>query len=162
MLTENHITIKGQAERVFQLAANVLAWPEILPHYRWVRLISEEGGRRIVEMAAHRDGIPVKWTSIQEPIADQGRIFFRHIKGPTTGMEVEWMIREEKGHDSTVVHVTITHLFTPPWPLIGDFIARNIVGKLFVHNIAGKTLAGIKQIVESDLLMKRAAGGADV
>ena len=161
MLTDNHIIIRGQADRVFQLAADVLSWPEILPHYRWVRLISEEGGRRIVEMAAHRDGIPVRWTSIQEPIAEQRRILFRHIKGPTTGMEVEWTIREEKGTDGPVVHVTIRHRFDPPWPLIGEFIARNIVGKLFIHNIAGKTLAGIKQIVESDLLMRRAAGGAD-
>jgi uncharacterized membrane protein len=144
MFTENNITINAPIDRVFEVASDVLRWPDILPHYRWVKLISEDGRRRVVEMAAHRDGIPVKWTSIQEPIPEERRIIFRHIKGPTTGMYVEWTMREEGG----VVHVRITHEFSPPWPIVGRFIARHVVGGFFVHNIAGKTLATIKGIVE--------------
>src|SRR6266540_2123967 len=104
LMTENSITIKGEAGRIFDLAADVLSWPEILPHYRWVKLIGQEGRKRVVEMAAHRDGIPVKWTSIQEPIPEERRILFKHIKGPTTGMEVEWGMREEKGQNGPLVH----------------------------------------------------------
>jgi len=146
MLTENYITISAPASRVFDLAADVLSWPGMLPHYRWVKLISEDGRKRVVEMAAHRDGIPVKWTSIQEPIPDALKIVFLHIKGPTRGMYVEWNINEE----GPLTHVRITHEFDPPWPLVGRFIARHIVGGFFVHNIAGKTLSRIKEVAEGE------------
>ncbi len=145
MYTQNHIIIDGPIDLVYKLASEVERWPEILPHYRWVKLISEDGTRRIVEMAAHRDGIPVKWTSVQELIPEERRILFRHIKGPTKGMEVEWSMHEEGG----VVLVKIMHEFEPAWPVVGPFIARRIIGGFFVHNIAGKTLSRIKQIVEN-------------
>ena len=150
MRTVNDIVIDGPANRVFELAAEVTRWPEILPHYRWVKLISQDGRKRIVEMAAHRDGIPVKWTSIQEPIPEERRILFTHIKGPTRGMEVEWTMKEEDGPHGHAVHVRITHEFNPPWPLIGPFIARHVVGRFFIHNIANKTLGRIKRIVEGE------------
>ena len=150
MYAENHITIHGPIDRIFELAADVLDWPRILPHYRWVRLISQDGRRRVVEMAAERDGIPVKWTSIQEPIPEERRILFTHIKGPTKGMEVEWTMKEEDGSHGHAVHVRITHEFNPPWPLIGPFIARHVVGRFFIHNIANKTLGRIKRIVEGE------------
>lgn len=150
MLTENSIRINGEAARVFELAADVLRWPQILPHYRWVKLISQEGRRRVVEMAAQRDGIPVKWTSVQEPIPEERRILFTHVKGPTTGMEVEWSMREEMVQGAPLVLVTIRHLFVPPWPIVGGVLAKHVVGRFFVHNIAGKTLARIKWLVESN------------
>ena len=146
MLTENHIVIHGPIGRVFELASDVTRWPEILPHYRWVKLLSEDGNKRVVEMAAHRDGIPVKWTSIQEPIPGDNRILFTHIKGPTKGMHVEWRMHKEDGF----VLVSITHDFSLPWPVIGPFLAKHIIGRFFVHNIAGKTLKCIKEIVEQE------------
>lgn len=148
MITENHIVMHAPIGRIFELASDVTRWPEILPHYRWVKLISEDGRKRVVEMAAHRDGIPVKWTSIQEPIPEEGRILFTHIKGPTTGMNVEWRMREEE--DLGFVLVSISHEFNPPWPVVGPFLAKHVVGRFFVHNIAGKTLKRIKEIVEQE------------
>jgi ribosome-associated toxin RatA of RatAB toxin-antitoxin module len=142
--------IHGDIGRVFELASDVTRWPELLPHYRFVRLISSEGRRRVVEMAAHRDGIPVKWTSIQEPIPEERRILFTHIKGPTKGMEVEWLLKQERVGDVLLVHVSILHEFNPPWPVVGEFIARHVVGGFFVENIAGKTLRRIKEIVEQE------------
>jgi ribosome-associated toxin RatA of RatAB toxin-antitoxin module len=151
MRTVNHITICGDIGRVFELASDVTRWPELLPHYRFVRLISSEGRRRIVEMAAHRDGIPVKWTSVQEPIPEERRILFTHIKGPTKGMEVEWLLEQEQVGDLSLVRVSITHEFNPPWgPVFGKLIAKHVVGGFFVENIAGKTLRRIKEIVEQE------------
>lgn len=150
MLTENRITINGNMERVFAAAADIMRWPEILPHYRWVKLLARQGRSLLVEMAAHRDGIPVKWTSIQEPIPEEGRILFRHVTGPVTGMEVEWLLKEEELLHGPSIQVSIAHRFDPPWPLIGSFIAEHIVGRFFIHNIAGKTLAGIKRVVEAE------------
>jgi ribosome-associated toxin RatA of RatAB toxin-antitoxin module len=149
MRTVSHIAIHGDIERVFELAADVTRWPELLPHYRWVKLISSDGRRRVVEMAAHRDGIPVKWTSIQEPIPDEKRILFTHIKGPTTGMKVEWLFKQEQIGECNLVQVSITHEFDPKWgPVIGKFIAKHVVGGFFIENIAGKTLRRIKELVE--------------
>jgi ribosome-associated toxin RatA of RatAB toxin-antitoxin module len=147
MQTENHIEIRGSARRVFELASDVLRWPVILPHYRWVKLAGPDGSRRTVEMAAHRDGIPVRWTAVQEVFPGEDRITFRHIKGPTTGMDVEWKIEDTPGG---IAHVCIWHGFTHPWPVVGPFIGEYVVGRFFVHNIAGKTLATIKKIVEGE------------
>ena len=145
MHTENTITMRAPAGRIFEVASNVLDWPGILPHYRWVRLVRDEGASKVVEMAASRDGIPVKWTSILEPLAAENRIIFRHIKGPTTGMYVEWTITESGGESK----VRITHEFRPPtW--MPEFIAKHVIGEFFVHNIASKTLETIKKLVESE------------
>lgn len=150
MLTENTIVMKAEWERVFCRAADVVRWPEILSHYRWVKLLGRQGRSSLVEMAAHRDGIPVKWTSIHEPRPEEGRILFRHVTGPVTGMEVEWLLREERRPEGPTVRVSITHRFDPPWPLVGAFIAEQVIGRFFIHNIAGKTLAGIKRVVEAE------------
>lgn len=147
MNTENRIEIHGRADRVFELAAEVTRWPDILPHYRYVRQLNKDGRRRTVEMAAHRDGIPVRWTAVQTLIPEEKRILFRHIKGPTTGMDVEWVIEQAPGG---ITKVRISHEFTHPWPVVGSFIGKYIVGWFFVHNIAGKTLATIKNIVEKE------------
>jgi len=146
MHTENHITIRGNIDRIYELAVEVTRWPEILPHYRWVKLIEKEGRKRTVEMAATRDGIPVKWMAVQTIIPEEHRILFRHIEGPTTGMDVEWTL-VRRGDE---VDVTIKHDFSSDIPLVGPIYDGFIVGKLFVHNIAGKTLGRIKEIVESE------------
>jgi len=146
MHTENHITIRGSIGRIYELAAEVTRWPEILPHYRWVKLLDKEGRKRTVEMAATRDGIPVKWMAIQTLVPEENRILFRHIEGPTTGMDVEWTL-VQRGDE---VDVTIRHDFESGIPVIGALVSRYVVGQFFVHNIAGKTLGRIKRIVESE------------
>lgn len=129
----------------YELAAAVENWPDILPHYRWVRVIRNDGHERLVEMAARRDVIPVRWRAIQvcDPITP--RITFRHVGGVTTGMDVAWMF--EPGPDDLTVR--IVHDFDPPWPLVGGLVADRIIGPLFVENIAGKTLHRIKEIAEA-------------
>ena len=146
MQTENALTIRAEPGVIYGLAAAVERWPEILPHYRWVRVLQEEGNRRLVEMAAHRDGIPVRWWAEQEWFPDVPRITFRHVRGVTTGMEVEW--RFTPGADG--VRVEIHHELRLRWPFVGDLIADRIIGPLFVANIAGKTLRRIKVLAESN------------
>lgn len=148
MRTENVVEIRGELARIVQLAADVEAWPRILPHYRWVTLLGGGGDRKIVEMAARRDWIPVKWRAVQEIRRDGPTpvIAYRHIWGVTKGMEVAWTF--EPRPDRVVV--TIAHDFHPRWPLVGDLLADRIIGPAFVGNIAGKTLATIKRIVERE------------
>ena len=54
MVTVDRILIPAPLERVFAAAATVERWPEILPHYRWVRFLERRESGSIVEMAAWR------------------------------------------------------------------------------------------------------------
>ena len=144
MHTENRITIHGDINRIFAVASAVNAWPQLLPHYRWVKILADTGVERLVEMAAHRDGFPVWWTARQRLDPAQHQIHFTHVRGISRGMEVTWFLEA----DGPLVHVRIVHDLALPWPLIGGFVGHYIIGKLFVHNIASKTLRTIKQHIE--------------
>jgi ribosome-associated toxin RatA of RatAB toxin-antitoxin module len=144
MRTENSILVRARAERVFELACAVERWPELLSHYRWVREISRGRDGRVVEMAAHRDGIPVRWWAEQRCDPSVPRITFRHVRGVTRGMEVEWSFTPTEDG----VLVRISHQLRLDWPLVGGLVADRIIGPLFVANIAGKTLRRIKQLAE--------------
>jgi ribosome-associated toxin RatA of RatAB toxin-antitoxin module len=154
MHTENGIEIRGPVKRIFQIAAQVDKWPEILPHYRWVRILQRKKRRTTVEMAARRGRIPVSWTAVQE-VFPYERITYKHIKGFTTGMDVTWSFKPVQGR----VEVVITHDFSLAWPLVGGFVSKYIVGALFVKPIASRTLQHIKQTVESGQIISRSAEG---
>lgn len=146
MHIEDHITIDAPAARIYDLAARVEFWPELLPHYRWVSVLRDEGDGRLVEMAATRDGFPVKWVAIQRLDPARRRIYFHHVRGISRGMDVEWSI--EPADDA--MRVSIGHDFDPPWPRpLGPLFARYVVCDLFVHNIAARTLARIKSLAEA-------------
>ncbi len=79
---------------IFKTAANLELWPEILPHYRYIRFLERGADRNIVVMAARRSGIPISWTS--EQIIDRERleIHFHHLKAWTKGMRVVWTLSD--------------------------------------------------------------------
>lgn len=150
MHTVNEIEILGEADRIvpriFQLAADIQDWPALLPHYRYMRILERSEQHKVADFGASRDGFPVKWRARQEVFPETHRITFAHIGGVTKGMWVEWRLEKR----AQGVHVTIEHDLTYPIPLLGPLFARYIVGKLFVANIAGKTLRCIKAKVESE------------
>lgn len=146
MHTANTIDMAGELEHIVRLAVETERWPEILPHYRWVKVLEGGGDDKTVEMAARRDRIPLKWRARQ--VVDRSGttpvIRFTHIWGVTKGMEVSWLFDPHPGG----VRVTIDHAFTPPWPVIGGVVAERVIGPQFVAVVAGRTLAVIKAIVE--------------
>lgn len=150
MFTSNSIDICGDPDRIYariyQLAAEIQDWPELLSHYRSMRVLECSDHHKIADFGASRDGFPCKWRARQELFPSEGRITYIHIRGITTGMRVEW--RLERCTDR--VRVTIDHELNYPVPVLGPLFARYIVGNLFIHNIAGKTLRGIKQKVEAE------------
>jgi uncharacterized membrane protein len=145
MQTENRIVIQAPENVIYGLAAAVERWPSLLPHYRRVRVLSDDGHRRLVEMAARRDWIPVRWTAEQMNDPDEPRITFRHVRGVTTGMEVEWHFEPV----TEGVLVEIRHDLRLNWPVVGGLVADWIIGPFFVSNIAGKTLQQIKLLAEA-------------
>jgi hypothetical protein len=138
--------MRAPVDRIFPLAAEVERWPEILPHYRYVRPVPDPHGERRFAMGARRGPIPVSWEAIQRPLPDERRIEFEHTGGVTKGMWVAW--RFKRIPDGT--DVSIEHRLELRWPLIGDFAARHVIGPQFIEAIAGRTLRRIRQLAEAE------------
>jgi ribosome-associated toxin RatA of RatAB toxin-antitoxin module len=153
MRTVDERIVRAPMAVVFAIAADVERWPELLPHYRVVRMRDRVKGARVVEMSATRPfGFlqwPTWWVSLME-IQDRDNgtrqaIRFRHIEGITKRMEVEWSFQPVA--DGT--RVTVLHLWNgPSWPLIGTLAARAVIGPVFVHGIASRTLEGLARAAE--------------
>jgi ribosome-associated toxin RatA of RatAB toxin-antitoxin module len=145
MHAERHVDINAPAAAVYALAQDVARWPEILPHYRWVRVLRDGDRERVVEMAARRGWIPVRWTARQTLDPVTPRIGFTHLSGWTKGMSVAWLFAPLVGG----TRVTIVHDLddTRPSPLRAWF-ERHVVGDFFIQSIAGRTLAHMKQLAE--------------
>ena len=154
MMTVDEQRVRAPLEVVFRLAADVERWPEHLEHYRFVRFHERRrDGGGTVEMSANRPfGIanwPTWWTSLmsvtQAGSAVPPSIRFRHVRGITSGMDVEWTF--EPVDEGTLVR--IVHVWNgPPWALIGEVAARGVIGPVFVHGIASRTLAGLARVAE--------------
>ena len=157
MRTVDELVVRAPLERIFALAADVERWPSHLSHYRYVKFLERRAdGGGIVEMSANRPfgavEWPTFWTSLMSvvPPGNPGAapaIRFRHIRGVTAGMEVEWSFAASAAGGGTLVR--IVHLWNgPPWPLIGEVAARGVIGPVFVHGIASRTLAGLGRAAE--------------
>ena len=107
--------MRAPFERIFPLAAEVERWPELLPHYRYVRRLPDQNGERRFAMGARRGPIPVRWEAIQRPLPDERRIEFPHTGGVTRGMEVAWRFAPA----GRQLDVSIEHELELGWPLIG-------------------------------------------
>jgi ribosome-associated toxin RatA of RatAB toxin-antitoxin module len=150
MKTVDQIQVRAPVDRVFQIASDVERWPDFLAHYRWVRILERNGAGCTVEMAAWRPfgffRYPTRWVSRMQIDGDGGRVLYRHIAGITRGMDVEWSLRTRDDN----VQITIVHEWAgPSWPLIGPLAAELIIGPVFIHGIASRTLAGVKRRAEA-------------
>lgn len=152
MHMENQIVIFAPVEHVYGLGANITRWPEHLAHYRYVNVSFDDGRVRQASMGALRGSFPVRWRTSQVLLPEENRILFFHTGGITRGMYVEWNLTEIAPADGGGVRVVISHELAYPLPAITQWFARDIVGSLFVSHIAGRTLARIKQIAESQPL----------
>ena len=149
MHTVDETDVAAPPATVFRFAADVERWPDILPHYRWVTMGERTREQAVVEMAAWRPfGLfnwPTWWRS--QMWIDEARmeVRYRHIEGITSGMDVLWRV-EPRGTGS---HVTLVHDWAgPPWPLIRRPAAEWVIGPIFVHGIATRTLAGVARAAE--------------
>jgi Polyketide cyclase / dehydrase and lipid transport len=129
---------------VFETAANLELWPKILPHYRYIHYLERGPARNLVVMAARRGPIPISWTSEQVIDRDRVEVRFHHLKAFTKGMDVVWTFREM----ADGVEVEIAHDLRFRIPALG-WLAEPIIGNLFIHPVATKTLRCMKQYLES-------------
>lgn len=150
MTTRDEGFARASERAIFTVVRDVERWPTHLAHYRWVRFLERDpSGGGIVEMSADRPfgpvGWPTFWRSLMEVDASRPAVRFRHIGGVTTGMEVEWAFEARDGGTA----ITLLHEWNGPrWPLIGGVAARAVIGPVFVHGIASRTLAGLVRAAE--------------
>ena len=142
------VDVAAPPQLVFRLAHDVERWPSLLPHYISVRVERRaDGGAALARFVAIRllvpwfgVGVPVAWRAITWNEIEERRLRFRHVGGPTGGMDVTWRIEPT----ANGCRVSIEHDFRPrirPW--------ARIVDRLVVRPIAGRTLATFKSIAEA-------------
>ena len=160
MRTVNERVVRAPLATIFTVARDVEHWPAHLGHYRYVRFrehATDGGG--LVEMSAVRPFGPLPWptwwlsqmsvigdpTKVARGITPDPAIRFRHVGGITRGMDVEWSFLAAPGG----TQVRIVHEWDGPhWPAIGIFAATNVIGPVFIHDIAGRTLEGLAVVAE--------------
>lgn len=152
MITIDERLIRAPADLCFNVAADVENWPNILPHYRWVRFHrKQQFGHGVVEMSAWRPfpaGVkyPTWWLSEMRSEPGEPAVYYKHIGGITRGMAVKWEL-QPRGNDT---FVRLFHAWDgPAWPLIGSVAANLIIGPHFISAIAQRTLAGVAREAES-------------
>lgn len=157
METVDERVVAASPATMFALASDVERWPEHLAHYRYVRFRApSREGLSVVEMSAYRHfgpiGWPTWWLSLMEVVPERPAIRFRHVGGITREMDVEWSFEPVSGG----TRVRIVHAWDGPrWPLIGVRAARHVIGPVFIHGIASRTLAGLARVAERDTLPSR-------
>jgi len=152
------IDIAAPPELVFRLARDITRWPQLLPHYRSVRVLAgRPDGSNVLRMIAVRPligigfGLPVVWRARTwaEPAAL--RLRFQHLGGVTAGMDVTWRIERT----ATGAHVEIEHMFRRrvPVPLLrgrlGDEALPAFVDRFFTRPIARRTLETFRALAEA-------------
>lgn len=144
-VTRTSVDIAAPAEVVYRLGADTPRWPEILPHYRSVDVLARDGVRRVVAMRAWRDVFPLSWVAEQLDDPARPHIAFRHLRGWTRGMDVEWIFEPIPGG----TRVTIEHRLAFRFPFAAEWLGRHLVSGYFIHGVATRTLACIKQLAEA-------------
>jgi ribosome-associated toxin RatA of RatAB toxin-antitoxin module len=144
-VTRNTVEIAAPPQAVYALASATEKWPEILPHYRYVRVLGENGATRTVAMGAWQDVFPIRWVAEQTNDPRTPHIAFHHVRGWTRGMDVEWIFEPVAGG----TRVTIEHRLQFRFPLAARWLGKHLVSDYFVHGVAAKTLARMKQLAEA-------------
>ncbi len=151
MLRVDECLASAPLDVCFRVGADVERWPEILPHYRWVRFRQREGfATGVVEMAAWRSfGVidyPTWWVSKMWHDRDVPAVYYEHVEGITSRMAVRWEF-EARG---TQTLIRVVHEWEGPrWPLIGRLAARAVIGPGFISPIARRTIAGVAEEAQS-------------
>ena len=140
----NSIMMRAPRRMIFETAADLELWPQILPHYRYIHYLERSPQRNIVVMAARRSGIPIKWTSVEEIDRARMEVRFEHLKAFTKGMRVVWTFQERP--EGVLVEIKHDLQFHPR--LLAP-LAEPIIGSFFIHHVANRTLRCMKSYVEA-------------
>jgi hypothetical protein len=145
----DEITIRAPLIKIFGVASNLPRWPEFLSHYRYNRFLTQTPSGGIVRMSCVSSRINIRWISEFRIDTAHRQLHFHHRSSTlnaTRGMKVIWNFEEMPGG---FVHVSINHQHHPKWSSIGAALGSWAAGRFFIHDVAGRTLAGLKRKVEA-------------
>ena len=145
MRTENSILIKAPLGKIFEATSNLLLWPKVLPHYRWIRILRAGDDGLIVKMAARRGWLPIQWTSRFQVDPNTPGLCFEHLRAFTRGMKVQWTYTPT----TEGVLVKISHELERA-SAFGRWFARRVLGEMFIQPVARRTLFHFKQYLEQN------------
>ena len=126
--TVDELVVRAPAAPIFSLAADVERWPTTClttDMFAFSTGAAMAGTGRDVGQPAVRCRVewPTWWTSLMSVITRRAwreLVRFRHVRGITAGMDVEWTFVPMK----PTRLVRIVHVWNgPTWPVIGDFAA---------------------------------------
>ncbi|MGA2602626.1 MAG: SRPBCC family protein [Verrucomicrobiia bacterium] len=143
--TESSIVIKAPLARVFQDTSNLLLWPKVLPHYRWIRVLNVGDDGLVVKMGACRGWLPIRWTCRFQVDPSRPELHFEHLKAFTRGMKVRWTYTATPDG----VLVSITHELNRP-SAFGRWFAQRVLSEMFIQPIAARTLSHFKKYLEQN------------
>ena len=163
MRTVDERLVHAPVEGMFEVAHAVEKWPTHLAHYRSVQMRDRRSdGGGLVAMAAKRPFGPFQWPvwwvaemQVVRSASGDPTIRFRHVAGVTRGMDVEWSFtpwprRFAPTPTPMATFVRIVHEWDGPrWPLVGPALATSVIGPVFVHAIAARTLSGLAAVAEA-------------
>jgi len=142
--TTTSLIIKAPREKIFAVVSDLARWPELLPHYRYIKFLRRDGVRDVVEMAARRDFIPIRWVSAYEAHRESLELRFEHLRAWTKGMRVVWTLTAvPEGTRVEIVHDLRFRISFLQW------LAEPIIGGFFINPIARKTLRSFKAHLET-------------
>jgi ribosome-associated toxin RatA of RatAB toxin-antitoxin module len=151
--TATSILMRAPREEIFETAADLSRWPEILPHYRSIHYYEQSPERNVVRMSALRSGIPISWVSEQRIDRERCEVRFHHLKAFTKGMEVVWTFDDTpEGVRVSIVHDLVFRL-----PALAP-LADRIIGGFFIGHIAARTLECMKKYLDTRSALRPATG----
>ena len=145
----DEIIIRAPLIKIFGVASNLLRWPEFLPHYRYNRFTSQTPSGGVVRMSCVSSRVAVKWISVYRIDTEHRELHFHHVKSTlnaTRGMKIVWDFEELP---DGFVRVRIKHDLEVKRTTMALAPATWIAGRFLIHDIAAKTLAGLKYKAEA-------------
>ena len=144
------IVIQAPPEKIFALVSQLSRWPEFLPHYRFVRTISEvtagKPGWTGLHMSAKGGWFPVAWKALFRADPSTHALEFEHIAAFTKGMQVIWKLKQIP--EGTLVEIHHDLRFR----IAGlGFLLEPILQHGFIEPVASLTLATFKKHLEGQL-----------
>ena len=141
------IVIRASREKIFATVSQVLRWPELLPHFRFVHAVdggdSAAEGWHSLHMSAKGGWFPVSWRARFRADPNSAQLHFEHIAAFTKGMRVVWTLTPvPDGVFVEILHELKFRLSGFGW------LFEPILQHGFIEPVAQRTLKTFKQILE--------------
>jgi ribosome-associated toxin RatA of RatAB toxin-antitoxin module len=149
--------IRADHDTVFNLLAEIELWPALFPHIRSARVIRREGDQKVVVIRATWHGLPLSYTAIETVDRARGQMTIRHVSRLTRGSVATWTISPAKRPtgEPDGVELRLRQHVDVPIPLVGDLLARSLVGGSVARDLGEAMLDRIKAVAEGGSLAHR-------